>query len=90
MAVKLKISEVDRLPDLMLEEQHIIIVDDHDTPLLDVYDSYDLESIYATLDIMTDPDLLHLVRQGLEQSNNGKLVDVDISLFVETINRYQF
>ena len=87
MAVKLKISEVDRLPDLMLEEQHIIIVDDNDTPLLDVYDSYDLESIFATLDIITDPDLLHLVREGLEQSNNGNIVDPDISLFIETMTR---
>ena len=87
MAVKLKISEVDRLPGLMLEEQHVIVVDDNDTPLLNVYDDYDLESIFATLDIITDPDLLHLVREGLEQSNNGNIIDLDISLFVETIKR---
>ena len=83
MAVKLKLSEVDKLPELMVNQPHIVVVDDNDSPLLDVYDDYDLESVYATLDIVTDPDLLDLVKEGLEQSSNGNIVSIDIHTLME-------
>ena len=86
MAVKLKLSEVDRLPELMGNNQHVVVIDDNGSPLLDVFDHYDLESVYMTLDIVSDPDLLDLIKEGLEQSNNGNIVDIELSnLIKETV-----
>ena len=82
MAVELKLSEVSKLPELMDNQQHVVVVDDNGSPLLDVYDHYDLESVYATLDIVSDPDLLELVEEGLHQSKNGSIVNIDVSALI--------
>ena len=78
MSVELALSEVDeKLSETMKKYEHIVVVDNEGRHLLDVYDHYDIESVYATLEIVSDPMLMSEVKIGIRQYESGDVVSID-------------
>ena len=78
MSVELALSEVDeKLSETMKKYEHIVVVGDDGRHLLDVYDHYDIESVYSTLEIVSDTMLMSEVKTGIRQYESGEVVSID-------------
>ena len=77
MDVKLVLSEVNaKLPSMMGQHQHIQVVTDDDEHVMDVYSSDDIESVFETLNIITDPETMRNIEIALRELEEGDMVVV--------------
>ena len=75
MSVKLALSKVNaQLPAMMGQHQHIQVVTDDGDHVMNVYSSDDIESVFETLDIITDPEMMQIIEEGLRDLEEGNIV----------------
>ena len=84
MIPQLLLSEVNsKLSEMMKHHQQITVITDDGEHLMEVYAHDDIESIYATLEILSDPEMMKKLEIGLREEAAGKFGYYDPDEFGE-------